>query len=294
MAYIDDIAKDSRFGPNFARALQFWTEPLLQTLTDDLSSNERTLFVALTGAPGTGKAPQAFFLADELRARGFKVAMLSVRDFSMSLHAREFLAQRVHPLFINRGIAGTHDMQGLRKVLEALKADNFEGPIHVPTFDMKFDVRANFSRWNVIDERPDIVLVRGWCLGAIAQESRELAVPVNEIEAEEDTGGVFRRAVNDRIRSDYQPLYHFFDRWIVRQAPSFDVIRRWRLMDERERRAREGADSGIRTEQELDRYLSLLERTVRDMMRALPPRAHYLFTLNEERQVSSYTTANGA
>jgi D-glycerate 3-kinase len=294
LAYIDDIAKDTRFGPKFARALEFWTEPLLQTLTDDLTNTERTLFVALTGAPGTGKAPQAFFLADELQARGFKVAMLSVRDFSMSLHAREFLAQRVHPLFINCGIAGTHDMQGLRKVLEALKSDRFEGPIHVPTFDMKFDVRANFSRWNVIDERPDIVLVRGWCLGAIAQESRELAVPVNETEAEEDTGGVFRRAVNDRIRSDYQPLYHFFDRWIVRQAPSFDVVRRWRLMDERERRAREGADSGMRTEQELDRYLSLLERTVRDMMRALPPRAHYLFTLNEERQVSSYTTANGA
>lgn len=294
MAYIDKLAEDPRFGPKFARALQFWTEPLLQTLNDDLSNTRQTLFVALTGAPGTGKAPQAQYLADELRARGIKVALLSVRDFSMSLHAREFLAQRVHPLFINRGIAGTHDMQGLRKVLEAFGAEEFEGPIHVPTFDMKFDVRANFSRWNVIDEKPDLVLVRGWCLGAIAQESRELAVPVNEVEAAEDAGGVFRRAVNDRIRSDYQPLYHFFDRWIVRQAPSFDAVRRWRMMDERERRGREGAHAGVRSEQEIDRYLSLLERTVRDMMRGLPPRAHYLFTLNEERQVSSFTTANGA
>lgn len=294
MSYIEDLAKLSQFGPKYARALQFWTEPLLQTLSDDLVNANRTLFVAITGSPGTGKATQSEYLADELRARGFRVASLSVRDFSMSLHAREFLAQRVHPLFINRGVAGTHDMQGLRKVLEALQSESFDGPIHVPTFDMKFDVRANFSRWNVIEQKPDIVLVRGWCLGGIAQESRELAVPVNEVEAQEDPDGIFRRAVNDRIRSDYQPLYHFFDRWVVRQAPSYDVVRRWRLIDERERRAREGGDSGVRTEHELNRYLSLLERTVRDMMRALPPRAHYLFTLNDERQISSYTTANGA
>jgi D-glycerate 3-kinase len=294
LAYIDELAKMPQFGPKFARALQFWTDPLLHTLSDDLTNSQKTLFVALTGSPGTGKAPQAYYIEDELTARGFKVASLSVRDFTMSLHAREFLAQRVHPLFINRGIAGTHDMQGLRKVLEALGAPTFDAPIHVPTFDIKFDVRANFSRWKVIEEKPDIVLVRGWCLGAIAQESRELAVPVNEIEAQEDPDGVFRRAVNDRIRSDYQPLYHFFDRWIVRQAPSFDTVRRWRMIDERERRTREGSEAGIRGEQELHRYLSLLERTVRDMMRALPPRAHYLFTLNEERLISSYTTANGA
>src|SRR3546814_20224325 len=60
---------------------------------------------------------------------------------------------------------------------------------------------------------------------------------MNELERTEDPDGSWRHWVNKQLRG-YQPLWRKFDALIVLQAPSWEIVRRWRGEQEQELLAR--------------------------------------------------------
>lgn len=182
----------------------------------------RPILVGLAGSQGSGKSTTAPRLAALVAERGLRTAILALDDFYLTRAERELLARDVHPLLATRGVPGTHDIGLLSGTVEALSNG---GSAHLPVFDKASDDRSGLRS---IPGPADVVLLEGWCIGALPQTEGKLAEPVNALERSEDADGRWRRWVNDRLASDYAALFDRLDLTVLLRAPSFAVVERWR------------------------------------------------------------------
>ena len=271
--------------------LEFWCHPLAEALIQDAGDLTRPLMVAVSGPPAASKALFTDFLVMKLNEMGFPAIHFRVADFRLSHHARERVAQSVHPLMMYPGLPGTHDTRELERVLTTLRKGELAQPLHIPVFDKAYDVRASFSRWRVLREMPRIVLVSGWTLGVMAQDASSLQQPVNAMEAELDADMTWRRAVNRLVSDEYQPLYGYFDRWVFRKPPDFASVARWiaedqsqwlKTMEERELEVSEQQRDFAST------FTQLCQRLVTELVDVMPTKSDYLLTLNSNRRITSF------
>jgi len=257
--------------------------PLADWLAREHAGHARPLVVGLCGAQGAGKSTAALVIAHLLRAKGLVVAGLSLDDLYLTPAERQALAARVHPLLATRGPPGTHDVALGEAVIDALcKA----GQTAVPSFDKATDDRRPRADWPVFAGPADIVLLEGWCVGAIRQPDAALVQPINMLEREEDADGVWRRYVNDALGA-YQPLFARLDRLILLRAPSFAVVERWRGEQEAKLRetAADDARSRVMTDAQLARFIQHYERLTRWILAEMPARANAVATLDERRDL---------
>ncbi len=213
-----------------------------------------------------------------LEARGYSTVALSLDDFYLTREARQRLARDVHPLLATRGPPGTHDVQLAGAVLEQLR---LKGKVNLPRFDKAADNRAPRGSWETVASPVDIVLFEGWCLGALAQGAAALSTPVNDLEREEDPKGVWRGYVNEQLDGPYQALFARLNDLILLEAPSFEVVKGWRIEQERKLRERTGAGM---SDEEVARFVAHYERLTRWILSEMPSRADWTITLDENRQ----------
>ena len=84
--------------------------------------NQGLKFFGIQGSQGSGKSTCASFLKLILESEyGLKVVVSSIDDFYLTREERQHLANDVHPLFLTRGVPGTHDIQLYLMCLKPLK-----------------------------------------------------------------------------------------------------------------------------------------------------------------------------
>ena len=153
----------------------------------------RPLLVALNGAQGSGKTTVSDYLCTSLfEEHGLNAVALSLDDFYLSRVERQTLAASVHPLLATRGVPGTHDMGLLQRTLEQLLDVHRNEPVAIPRFNKAADDRCASSDWNCITTSVQVVLLEGWCLGAIPQTADSLSQPINDLERDEDSAATTR------------------------------------------------------------------------------------------------------
>ena len=134
-----------------------------------------------------------------------------------------------------------------------------------------------------------VIILEGWCVGAIAQTPDELVTPVNSLETAEDPQGIWRRYVNDALAGEYRSWFGQIDFLILLQAPGFEVVHRWRLEQEqklRERVRSEGGDPArVMNDRDIARFISHYERLTRHILAKLPARANVVLELDEQRRL---------
>jgi D-glycerate 3-kinase len=247
----------------------------------------RPIVAGLCGSQGSGKSTMAAFLKVLLEAQGLSAAVLSLDDIYLTLPERERLAREVHPLLKTRGVPGTHDT-GLGLALMDVLAD---GPAEVsmPRFDKALDTRAAASTWPRVQAPVDVILFEGWCVGARPQDEAALAQPVNALERHEDEDGAWRAYVNDRLNTDYKVLFDRIDILAMLQAPGFDAVFAWRLLQEQkltERVAREGlTGTKVMSEVEIRRFLMFYQRLTEAVLAEMPARADILMPLTADHRI---------
>lgn len=253
------------------------TMPLLHALEEAaaigrLRAGGRPPVIGLSGAQGVGKTT----LLKAFAASSARVAGLSIDDVYLTKAERQVLARDVHPLLSTRGPPGTHDLGLLARTLESLRAG---GRTVLPSFDKAADDRRPEADWPVFKGAPDVIVLDGWCVGALPEA--DVSAPVNSLEAEEDPDGVWRRWVNDQLGGPYQAAFDQLDAILFLAAPSFDVVLGWRLQQEAETlgRAMGEADRG-----RIGRFIAHYERITRHML-AGGVRAEVRVDLDEAREV---------
>ena len=272
---------------------RIWFMPLVHILSMHQNKAKRPLLVAVNGSQGSGKTTLCDYLVAALQAEhGLRALALSLDDFYLGARQRQALATEVHPLFATRGVPGTHDMRLLELTLDGLLATGgSDRSVRVPRFDKAVDDRRPESQWDDIAGGVDVVLLEGWCMGALAQNASELVAPGNTLEAEEDPTGAWRSHVNDVLQRDFPALYQRVDVWLMLQAPSFDCVFRWRLEQEQKLAARVAADSaGVMSEEQIARFIMYYQRITEHCLARLPGRVDHLYCLDEQRRVIAHHT----
>ncbi|MGM0632118.1 MAG: hypothetical protein ACQETO_02990 [Pseudomonadota bacterium] len=230
--WLRDFLSRERLPDHYERVFRDVLPPLAAWL-HGRTQPDRPLLVGMNGAQGTGKSTLAKGLSLVLENTFECPAIpLSLDDFYLTRVERLQLADRVHPLLATRGVPGTHDIAMATDTLKRLGHASPQRPVALPRFDKSRDDRAPDSEWPVVQRRPAIILLEGWCVGTPPQEESALSEPVNRMEAERDTNMHWRRFVNRQLRDVYQPLFRALDRLIMLEAPSFSAVYQWRCLQE--------------------------------------------------------------
>ena len=269
----------------FADAAHQHYLPLAKTLDHLRERLGRPLVAGIHGCQGSGKSTLAELLTAWLaQVHGRRCVALSIDDFYLTREQRRELAERVHPLFITRGVPGTHDTALLDRTLDALTLAS--GTVAIPRFDKITGDRQPEHEWPRTRTPVDIVILEGWCLGVQPQDPAALMSPINRLEAEEDPDGRWRQYVNDCLRTDYLPLWERIDYWTMLAAPSFDCVFEWRMEAERGLRA-QGNGQHLMDETAMHRFIEHYQRLTEHALATLPPHMDQLIRLDEQRCVQS-------
>ena len=160
--------------------------PISEKIYRNYLNNKKTKIIGLTGGQGSGKSTISQILKIVLK-EGFNLntVIFSIDDFYKTLQERKDMSKKINPLFLTRGVPGTHNTALLLKCLNNFKSKHFK-KILIPKFDKSIDDRLSKRFWQNIKTKPDIVIFEGWCVGAYPQKKKDLIEPINVLEKEKD------------------------------------------------------------------------------------------------------------
>ena len=156
---------------------------------------------------------------------------MGIDDFYLTKAQRIDLAKAVSPLFKTRGPAGTHDIKLIDKTLKSLLSTKPNTATPLISFDKVSDDRRAESDWPNFEGKPDVIILEGWLVDAIAPDDFSDSEPINDIELL-DEGSAWRRYQKYQLDSSYSKLWDSFDAFIHIQGPGFATVFDWRKQQE--------------------------------------------------------------
>lgn len=253
------------------------------------------LILGLGGPQGCGKTTFCSVISHIL-AKGFDLnaIVVSLDDLYLTRKDRLHYAESTHDLFKTRGVPGTHDIKLALSIFDRLKNLKEGEVMYVPTFDKSVDDRKPVQRWQEVLGPVDVIFFEGWCVGAQAMSEEHLLDPINRLEADKDPNGVWRKAVNEHLATDYKQLFDLIDVRMWMQPPSFEVVYDWRNKQERVLEAHlhdihggvlDTLDLKVMSPEALKGFMQYYERVTRHMICSMLQQADVQFVLNEQQTV---------
>ena len=237
------------------------------------------MLVGISGAQGSGKSTFAALLAQTLEV-GFDLStlVLSLDDFYLSRAQRLTLAASVHPLLKTRGVPGTHDIELLRDVIQAVVDTR---GTDIPLFNKMEDDRQG-SRY-FAPQPVRIIILEGWCWGATPCAPQLLEPPINALEAEADPSGIWRIYVNDQL-GRYQSVFRT-DYSIFLKVPDMQSVLQWRWQQEQQ-----GSGSQAMSQPAISRFIMAYERITLRMLQDMPAQVDLTLALDRAHKIALLPT----
>lgn len=271
---ISRLIEAERLPDDYREVVDHYWRPLADEIARR-AETKRPLVVGINGAQGSGKTTLCKFLEPLLAERGIRAVTLSIDDLYLGRSERQEEAEETHPLFVTRGVPGTHDVALGMTILDRLVAGK---SAELPQFDKAADDRSPETRH--VEGPVDIVLFEGWCVGASPQPAVDLREPINDLERDEDPDGVWRREVNRRLATDYAELFARIDVLVVLKVPDFESVREHRRVQEKKL----GWGPAVMDDAALDRFLAHYQRLTEWMLTEMPPRADILVEIGRDQR----------
>jgi D-glycerate 3-kinase len=280
---IADFVTAHRLPDRFFKLIEDHYSDLAEWLTKKRHP-ERTFFLGINGAQGTGKTTLAAYLQLALeQGCGWRVAILSIDDFYLTKLERTQLAVEIHPLLATRGVPGTHDIQMLTECTERLRALQPNETMALPRFDKSLDDRANPDSWPTVSGPIDLIILEGWCVGSMPQTGEALREAINDLEEHQDTSGDWRLHINEQLEGSYADLFTRLDALVFLQAPNFDAIYRWRVeQEEKLARISGPGAAGIMNREQITEFIQHYERLTRANIAGLRETADVTLELDDD------------
>ena len=240
--------------------------PLSQWIYSIYKKNNKTKVIGLSGGQGAGKSTITGILKFILKRKyGLDLCVFSIDDFYKTKAERRRMSKKIHPLFLTRGVPGTHDLSLINKTIRRLKRRNFK-TVLIPKFDKSIDDRFRKSKWQKIKNPPDIIIFEGWCIGARHQKNSDLKKSLNSIERKHDTNLSWRKVVNNHLKNQYRKLFSKIDKLVYLKAPNFEHIFKWRLLQEQKMKLTSKTKK-IMSKSQVKEFIMFYERITRHMMK---------------------------
>ena len=258
--------------------MSFWIE-------NKYKKKKKTLFLGFSGGQGSGKTTVAKILKIILK-KFFKrkIHISSIDDFYKTLEDRNKMAHTIHPLFKTRGVPGTHDINLIKKFFYFIKEKKF-AKTKLPKFDKSMDDRLKKKYWFNIKEKPEIVILEGWCVGAQPQSNSLIKKPINILEKYEDQDLIWRKYVNEKLKKEYKKLFSMIDYYIFMKIPNFKMVFKWRLLQENKLRKKLKFKRKIMPYNKIKHFIMFYQRITLQMIKDLSKSASIIMLLKKNHEI---------
>ena len=240
--------------------------PLSEWLYSIYKKDKKIKIIGLSGGQGAGKSTITSILKFILKKKyGLDICIFSIDDFYKTKIERIKMSKKIHPLFLTRGVPGTHDLGLINKTIKKLKEKKFRTVV-IPKFDKSIDDRSKKVKWQKIKKPPHLIIFEGWCIGARQQRNSVLKKSLNLIEKKYDVDLNWRKTVNNHLKNQYKKLFNKLDKLVYLKAPSFDCVFKWRLLQEQKMKLT-SKNKKIMSKSQIKRFIMFYERITRHMMK---------------------------
>jgi D-glycerate 3-kinase len=250
-------------------------------------NKKKPLIIGLAGGQGSGKTTISSILALILQ-KYFKLNIfkISIDDFYKTRKDRKSLSKNKHPLLMTRGVPGTHDIDLMLKFFKKVKSKNFKN-IKVPKFNKAIDDRCKKSLWYKLKSKPDVVIFEGWCVGAKAQTNKQLKKPINSLEKVYDQRADWRVHVNNQLKTNYKTLFNQLDGLLYLKAKNFNLLRNWRLKQERKLwiQTKNKKNLKIMSSGDVINFMQTYQRITQQMFKDALKSSSIIMNLNNNHQI---------
>ena len=230
------------------------------------AKSKHPFILGLVGGQGTGKTTTSSILEIILK-KYFKlnVFKISIDDFYKTRKERLNLSKKIHPLLMTRGVPGTHDINIMLDFFKKSKSRNFK-PFKLPKFNKAIDDRCKKNQWYTLKKS------------------------INSMEKSKDTKLIWRKYVNNELKSKYKKLYDQLDCLIYLKAQSFSLLQKWRLIQEKKlwlKNKNKKTKNKIMTKEDVLSFMQTYQRVTQNMFKFAPKYASIIFNLNSDHQIKS-------
>ena len=253
------------------------------------ADNKKPYFVGLAGGQGTGKTTISSIIKIILEKYfKLKVFKISIDDFYKTRKERIALSKKVHPMLLTRGVPGTHDISMMLDFFKKSKAKKFN-KLKLPNFNKAIDDRFPKNKWNTINKRPDVIIFEGWCVGARAETNKTLKKSINSMEKANDLKLVWRKYVNQQLKTKYKKLYSQLNCIIYLKAKNFSLLQKWRLKQEHKLWLKTKKKGGhkIMSKGDVINFMQTYQRITQNMFKNMPKYASIILNLNSNHQIKT-------
>ena len=263
---------------NFYIPISFWIEKKYE-------QKGKTLFLGVSGGQGSGKTTITGILRIILK-KFFKRRILisSIDDFYKTLKERNKMSYSIHPLFKTRGVPGTHDVKLIKNFFNFVKKKKFK-VFKLPKFDKSIDDRLKKKHWFKVKEKPQIVILEGWCVGAKPQTNSLIKKTTNILEKQEDKNLIWRKHVNKKLKKEYKNFFAMIDHFIFIKIPDFNMVFKWRLLQEKKLKNKLNFKKKIMSYNEIKRFIMFYERITLQMIKDLSKSASMVLLLKKNHKI---------
>jgi D-glycerate 3-kinase len=253
------------------------------------TNKKRPYFVGLAGGQGTGKTTISSLIKIILtKYFNLKVFRISIDDFYKTRQERISLSKKIHPMLLTRGVPGTHDINMMLSFFRKVKSKKFK-ELKLPTFNKAIDDRFNKKKWYNLKEKPDVIIFEGWCVGAKSEKNKSLNKIINSMEKAKDQKQIWRKYVNDQLKSKYKKLYSQLNCLIYLKAKNFSLLQKWRLKQERKLwiNNKKNFNLKIMSKGDVINFMQTYQRITQNMFKYMPEYASIILNLNSNHQIKS-------
>ena len=250
---------------------------------------KKPYFVGLAGGQGTGKTTTSSLIKIIL-SKYFKldVFRISIDDFYKTRKERISLSKRIHPMLMTRGVPGTHDINMMLNFFKKSKSKKFKR-LKLPIFNKAIDDRFSKKHWYDLKKKPDVIIFEGWCVGAKSEKNNTLKKTINSMEKTKDQKQIWRKYVNDQLKSKYKKLYSQLNCLIYLKAKDFSLLQKWRLKQERKLwvKSKKNFNTKIMSKDNVLTFMQTYQRVTQNMFKYTPKYASVIINLNSNHQIKS-------
>ena len=263
--------------------------PLCKKINKSYLKDKKTKVIGLTGGQGSGKSTISKILKIILKA-GFNLntTIFSIDDFYKTINQRKKMAKKVSPLFLTRGVPGTHDTDLLFKSIRQLKSLKFKKTL-LPKFDKSIDNRVSKNKWQKIKKKPNIVIFEGWCVGVPPQKNKDLIEPINRLEKDKDKKKIWRKRVNYELKNKYNKIFKLIDMIIFLKVPSFKYVLKWRFLQEK-KLSINSKGKKIMNYNQVKNFIMFYERLTKHMLKNFDKKVDFVIKIDEQHRLKSIKT----